>query len=145
MFLYEVKKVTMAAFILSRFLVDNIYDASDRNATKLWTWSAMRLVYRTFINKSIMMNLQNNEVWTNHVVMGFQPIKYRDFPYGVVIPDNIRKAKRISNLSCISFKILPVVCQLCYSRKLPCNTTQFPKLLSSQLLLSWRKSIKESI
>lgn len=35
MFLYEVKKVTMAAFILSRFLVDNIYDASDRNATKL--------------------------------------------------------------------------------------------------------------
>lgn len=137
----------MAAFMLSRFLVDNIYDASHRNATKLWTWSAVRLVYRTFINKSIMMNLLNNEVWTSHVVMGFQPIKYRDFPYGIVIPDNIKKkqAKRISNLSCISFKILQVVCQLCYSRKLSCNTAQFPKLLSSQILLSWRKSIKESI
>lgn len=105
MFLYEVKKVTMAAFMLSRFLVDNIYDASHRNATKLWTWSAVRLVYRTFINKSIMMNLLNNEVWTSHVVMGFQPIKYRDFPYGIVIPDNIKKNKLKESLTFRAFPL----------------------------------------
>ena len=51
------------------------------------------------------MNLLNNEVWTSHVVMGFQPIKYRDFPYGIVIPDNIKKKQAKESLTFRAFPL----------------------------------------